>query len=89
LAECPVGHHHVAPDGVEDNLPVYRFVSLLDEQDQEIEVAGDERQLLSASKQDPPRRRNGEVGELVARFLHRTTFRALRINRESLLAKIE
>ena len=41
--------------------------SSLDEEDQQIEIAGDQRQLLAVADQQPLPRREGEVTEPVAR----------------------
>jgi hypothetical protein len=43
------------------------IASSLDEQDQQIEIAGDQRQLLTLADQQPLPRREGEVTEPIAR----------------------
>src|SRR4026209_1510817 len=45
LAERAVGDDDVAPDAVEDVAPVHRLVPVLDEEDEKVEVARDERLL--------------------------------------------
>ena len=58
LAERAVGHDDVVPDVVEDVATMHRLVPVLDEIDQQIEIARDQRQLGVAARQ---RRRCGET----------------------------
>ena len=43
----------VGPDAVEDVAAVNRLASLLDQEHEEIEIAGDERQLVSVAEEQP------------------------------------
>ncbi len=56
LAQCAVGDDDIAPDPFEDLTPMHGLVATLDEKDQEVEVAWDERQLASVAHQQPSAR---------------------------------
>ena len=43
LAQCAVGYNDIAPDTIEDLAPMHRFMTPLDKEHQEVEIAGDER----------------------------------------------
>jgi glyoxalase family protein len=52
---------------LEDVAPAHGVVAARDEKRQQIEIAGDERQLTAGAKKDPPPRREDELTEAVPR----------------------
>ena len=70
LAERAVGHDHVRPDALEDVALRHRLVPAFDEQDEQVEITGDERDLAAVLCENTARRRNDEVAEPVSD--HRT-----------------
>lgn len=66
LTERAVGHDHIGPDAIEDIAAVHGFVSALDQQHEEIEVARNERQLAPGADEKPSLRRHNEIAEAVA-----------------------
>jgi hypothetical protein len=67
LTERAVGYDDVVPHMVEDVATVHRLVPVLDEIDQQVEIARDQRQLGVAARQRPSLRRDDEITEPVAR----------------------
>jgi hypothetical protein len=67
LAQSAIGDDDVAPYAVHQIAPVDGFVTALNQEDQQIEVARDERHLPARSEQRAPRRRHGELREPIAR----------------------
>ena len=70
LGQGAVGDHHVRPHAVEDLLPVQGHRPLLDEQEQQVEVARDERHLPPRPEERTAGGREGELREAVARRRH-------------------
>jgi hypothetical protein len=70
LAEGALRHDDVGPDAVEDLAAVHRLVTALDQQQEKIEVAGDERHVPPVPDEEPPTRRQGELTEAVASPAH-------------------
>ena len=66
LAQCAVGYNDIAPDAIEDFAPMHGLVTTLDEKDQEVEIAGDERQLTSVTDEQAPAGRENETFEPIA-----------------------
>ena len=56
----------VAPDAVEDLAAMDRLAAALDEEDQQIEIAGDQRQLAPVADEHPAAGREDEVTETIA-----------------------
>ena len=69
LAQRAVGDDDVAPDAVEDVAPMSRLVAVFDEEDEQIEIARDERLLAPLANEQPAARREDEVAETVARHV--------------------
>jgi hypothetical protein len=67
LRQRAVRDDDVAPDAIENLAPMNGVASSFDEEDQQIEIAGDQRELLTVADQQPLPRREGEVTEPVAR----------------------
>ena len=67
LRQRAVGDDDVGPDPLEDVTTMHRFVAALDEEDEQVEVAGDERLLASVAQQQPATGREHEFGEPIAR----------------------
>jgi len=65
LAQRAVGNDDVVPDALEDLAAMDRFAATLDEEDQQIEIAWDERQLASVSDEDPAAGREHEFTETI------------------------
>ena len=65
LAERRVRHDDVRPYAIEDLLAMHGFVPALDQQPQQIEVAGDQTHLDAVLQQDAPGRREHERSEAV------------------------
>jgi len=57
LAQRPIGDHDVAPDGIEDLSPVHGPVPVPDQEEEQVEVARNEREIASPGDEDPPGRR--------------------------------
>ena len=70
LGEGAVGDHHVRPHAIEDLLPVQGHRALLDEQQQQVEVARDERHLPPRPEERAAGGRERELREAVARRGH-------------------
>ena len=70
LGESAVGDHHVRPHAIEDLLPVQGHRALLDEQQQQVEVARDERHLPPRPEERAAGGRERELREAVARRGH-------------------
>jgi hypothetical protein len=70
LRQGAVGHDDVGPDTIEDVAPVYRFMTPLDQEDQQIEIAGDERLLVSVAQEHATTRRQKELTEPIARHAY-------------------
>src|SRR4029453_12297760 len=51
LAQCAVRHHHVAPHAIEDVAAMDGLVAALDQENQEVEITGNEAELLPATSQ--------------------------------------
>jgi hypothetical protein len=66
LAERAVGDGHVRPHRVEDVAAMDGVAAAFDEEDQEVEVARDERLFLSIAQQDASAGREDELAEAVA-----------------------
>ena len=66
LAQCAIGYDDIAPDPFEDLPPMHGLVATLDEKDQEVEVARDERQLASVADEQSSARGEDELVEPVA-----------------------
>ncbi len=66
LAERALGHDHAGPDAVEDLAAMHGLVAALDQQDQEIEVPGNERDLAALADEEPPLRRQREITEAIS-----------------------
>src|SRR5262249_9382022 len=56
LAQGTVGDDHIAPDAIEDVAPVHGLAAMLDEKDEQIEVARDEGHFLAVSEEQPAAR---------------------------------
>src|SRR5262245_53678109 len=63
LAQRTVRDDNVLPDVIEEIAPMHRFVPVLDEVHEEVEIAGDESQLDALARQRPAPRRNDELTE--------------------------
>jgi len=66
LAQCAVRYDDIAPDAIEDLPPMYRLVPTLDKKDKQIEIARDERQLMSVTDEQASAGRKDERVEPVA-----------------------
>jgi hypothetical protein len=69
LAERAVRHDHVGPHAVEDQPAAHRFVPARYEQQQQVEIARDERHFAPVLEQQPPRGRQDERPEPVTRII--------------------
>ena len=67
LAQRAVRHDDVGPDAIENQLAVHGFVPVLDQEDEEVEVARNERLLNAFAQQHSPAGRQHEVCEAKAR----------------------
>ena len=63
LAQSTVADHHVAPDRVEELMSRHRLVPPLDEQDEQVEAARDQRQLPTVADERPAGGGQGVTGE--------------------------
>ena len=66
LTQRAVGDDDIVPDSIEDIAAVQRLVTTLDQEDEEVEVARDERQLEPVTDEKPSARRHNEIAEVVA-----------------------
>jgi hypothetical protein len=66
LAERAVGDNDVVPDAVENVAAMHCFVTMLDEEDQQIEVARDQRPLAPVEHEQPATWRQDELAEAIA-----------------------
>ena len=66
LAERALRHDDVGPGAIEDLAAMHRLAAPLDQQEQEIEVPGDERHLASVPEEQAPLRRQRELTEAVS-----------------------
>ena len=66
LRERALRHDDIAPDAFEDLTPMHGIAAALDEIDEQVEIAGDQRQLLAVPDQQARPRRQGEITEPVA-----------------------
>ena len=67
LGERALGDDHVAPHRIEDLAAVHRLGPPLHQQHEQVEVAGNERELLGPAQEHAPRGRQGELAESVFR----------------------
>src|SRR5262249_28110488 len=67
LTEVAIGYGHVAPHPVEDLSPVHRLVPMLDEENQQIEIAWDQPKLAIPPNQGAAAWRQRKVGEAITR----------------------
>ena len=67
LAERAVGDDDVGPDAVEDVAAVHRLAPALDQEDQQIEVARDERPFVPVAQEHAAPRRKDEIAEAITR----------------------
>src|SRR5690349_2600602 len=66
LAQRAVGYNDIAPDAIEDLAPMHRLMPPLDQENEEIEIAGDERQLTSVADEQASAGRQDEIVEPIA-----------------------
>ena len=66
LAERALRHDDVGPGAIEDLAAMHRLAAPLDQQEQEIEVPGDERHLAPVPEEEAPLRRQRELTEAVS-----------------------
>ena len=66
LAQRAVGDDDVRPDAIEDVAAVHRLVTPLDQQDEQVEIARDERHLAAFAQEEPAPRREREITEAVS-----------------------
>jgi hypothetical protein len=65
LTQRTVGHDDISPDSIEDVPAMDGFAAPLDQKDEQIEVAGDERLLASVAKQHAASRGDDELAETI------------------------
>jgi hypothetical protein len=63
LAQCAVGHDHVRPYPIEDVAPVDGLAAMLDQKQQQVEIAWDQRDFAAAPGQDALAWRQEELTE--------------------------
>ena len=66
LAQRAVGDDDVAPDAIEDVAAMHRLVAVLDQEDEQIEIARDERLLAPVADEHAAPRREDELAEAIA-----------------------
>ena len=66
LAQRAVGDDDVRPDAIEDVAAVHRLVTSLDQQDEQVEIARDERHLAAFAQEEPAPGREREITEAVS-----------------------
>ena len=66
LAQRAVGDDDVRPDAIEDVAAVHGLVTQLDQQDEQVEIARDERHLAAFAQEEPAPGREREITEAVS-----------------------
>ena len=66
LAQRAIRDNDVAPDAIEDVAAMHRLMPMLDQKDQQIEVARNQRLVAAVAKQHPAAGREDEFVEAIA-----------------------
>jgi hypothetical protein len=66
LRQCTVRHHNIAPHSLENLTAAHRRLASLDQQHEQIKIAGNQRQDASVPRQLPLPYRESEFAEPVS-----------------------